>query len=238
MRYCILLFCLALFTNTVTRAQKRKNPQPAPPGRSFYTEKPDDPEAVYFLPGNFQVKADGSADVSDALQEAINEVKNQHNFGILFIPSGKYLIRKTIYIPRAVRVIGYGNTRPEIILARNSPGFQTADSSDKGRAKYMFWFTSSVVKPGEAVNDAGAGTFYSALSNVNLTIEDGNPAAVALRAHFAQHSFISHVDIHIGNGRAGLFDVGNEMEDTRFFGGDYGIYTTKPSPGWQFMMLD
>ncbi|WP_431211583.1 hypothetical protein ACQ86N_38065 [Puia sp. P3] len=58
------------------------------------------------------------------------------------------------------------------------------------------------------------------------------------RTHFAQHSYISHVDIFIGNGKAGLYDVGNEMEDVRFFGGDYGIYTTKPSPGWPFMMVD
>ena len=35
-----------------------------------------------------------------------------------------------------------------------------------------------------------------------------------------------------------MFDIGNEMEDMRFFGGDYGIYTTKASPGWQFMMID
>jgi hypothetical protein len=28
------------------------------------------------------------------------------------------------------------------------------------------------------------------------------------------------------------------MQDVRFFGGDYGIYTTKPSPGWAFMMVD
>ncbi|MBS1660386.1 MAG: SMP-30/gluconolactonase/LRE family protein [Bacteroidetes bacterium] len=92
--------------------------------------------------------------------------------------------------------------------------------------------------PATQIPDAGAGTFYSALSNVDLRIEPGNPAAVALRTHFAQHSFISHVDIYIGTAKAGLFDVGNEMEDVRFFGGDYGIYTTKPSPGWQFMMVD
>ncbi len=28
------------------------------------------------------------------------------------------------------------------------------------------------------------------------------------------------------------------IEDVKFYGGDYGIYTTKASPGWQFMMLD
>jgi hypothetical protein len=59
-----------------------------------------------------------------------------------------------------------------------------------------------------------------------------------MRTHFAQHSFIAHVDVNIGKGLGGMFDVGNEMEDVRFFNGQYGIYTTKPSPGWQFMMVD
>jgi hypothetical protein len=210
----------------------------AEPGRSVYQRRLDDSDAVYFTPANFKITADGKTDVSAALQQAIAEVKTKHNFGILFIPEGKYLISKTIFIPQAVRLIGYGKTRPEIILAKNSPGYQTPDSTDKGKAKYMFWFVSSLSKPGEAVHDAGAGTFYSAMSNVNLKIEDGNPYAVALRAHFAQHSFIAHADINAGNGKAGLFDVGNAMEDVRFFGGQYGIYTTKPSPGWQFMMVD
>ncbi|HEY4324269.1 MAG TPA: glycosyl hydrolase family 28-related protein [Mucilaginibacter sp.] len=207
-------------------------------GRSVYQQRLDDPDAVYFTPENFKIKADGKTDISDALQQAIADVKTKHNFGIVFIPEGRYLISKTIFVPQAVRLIGYGKNRPQIILAKNSPGFQTADTTDKGHAKYMFWFVSSLSKPGDPVHDAGAGTFYSALSNINLKIEDGNPYAVALRAHFAQHSFIAHADISIGNGKAGLFDVGNAMEDVRFFGGQYGIYTTKPSPGWQFMMVD
>ncbi len=207
-------------------------------GKSFYQTRLEDPEAVYFTPENFRIQADGRTDVSDALQEAVNQVKTQHNFGILFIPEGDYLVTKTIFIPTAIRLIGYGRNRPRIILGKKSPGFQTVDSSDKGHAKYMFWFTGGPVKPGEKPHDAGASTFYSALSNINLEIEEENPSAVALRTHYAQHSFISHVDIRIGKGKAGMFDVGNEMEDVRFFGGEYGIYTTKPSPGWQFMMVD
>ncbi len=164
-------------------------------------------------------------DVSDVLQQAIFDLKTTHNFGILFIPEGRYLISKTIYVPQAIRLIGYGSKRPVIILAKNSPGFQVADSSDKGQAKYMFWYTSGIPQAGKGIPDAGAGTFYSAMSNINLQIEDGNPVAVALRTHYAQHSFISHVDINIGNGKAGMFDVGNEMEDVHFFGGDYGRHT-------------
>ena len=191
-------------------------------GVSVYTQKPADTEAVYFTPENFGIKADGSMDVSDALQKALNRVKEQYNFGIVFLPEGTYKISKTIHIPNAVRLIGYGSKRPLVFLAKNSPGYQEEVSDDKGKANYMFWFTGDIVRPGETPRDAGAGTFYSAISNVDLKIEDGNPHAVALRTHFAQHSFVSNVDIWIGKGKAGLFDVGNEMENVRFFGGDYG----------------
>src|SRR5664279_2704683 len=207
-------------------------------GNSYYTLKPDDPAGVYFTPDNFNITSDGKMDVSDQLQSAINQLKTDRNFGILFIPEGRYTISKTIYIPASIRLIGYGKTRPLFILKKNSPGFQEPNPNDKGKASYMFWFTSSISEPGKEIRDAGAGTFYSALSNINLKIEDGNPFAVALRTHYAQHSFIAHSDIDAGNGKAGMFDVGNEMEDVKFFNGDYGIYTTKPSPGWQFMTTD
>jgi Pectate lyase superfamily protein/SMP-30/Gluconolactonase/LRE-like region len=208
------------------------------PTSSYYTLKPEDPDAVYFTPSAFSISADGKTDVSVQLQNAINQLKADRNFGIMFIPEGRYLISKTIYIPASIRLIGYGKNRPQIILEKNAPGFQNPNPDDKGKASYMFWFTSSIVEPGKEPRDAGAGTFYSAISNIDLVIEDGNPAAVALRTHFAQHSFISHCDIHIGKGKAGIFDIGNMIEDVKFFGGEFGIYTTKASPGWQFMMVD
>ena len=205
---------------------------------SIYTRRLEDPEAVYFTPDNFDIKADGSVDISMVLQTAINKLKNKKNFGVIFIPEGTYRISRTIYIPKAIRLIGYGEKRPLIILSENSPGYQSPVLSDKGKANYMFWFTSRVVEEGAEPRDAGAGTFYSALSNIDLKIGEGNPHAVALRTHFAQHSFISNVNIYIGNGKAGIFDVGNEMENVVFFGGDYGIYTTKTSPSWPMMMVD
>lgn len=234
MKTSTLTLILFFLYNAYSNGQNKAHEADTKESSSFYQKRLNDPDAMYFMPG----KTDGSIDVSDTLQHAINQLKATHNFGILFIPEGIYLISKTIHVPQAIRLIGYGGKRPLIILGKNSPGFQMADSTDKGKAKYMFWFTSSIPQPGKKVNDASAGTFYSAMSNIDLKIEDGNPFAVALRTHYAQHSFISHVDIHTGNGKAGMFDVGNYMEDVRFFGGDYGIYTTKPSPGWQFMMLD
>ena len=224
--YCIALLLLLPFSLLALA-----------PGESVFKQKPNDSEAIYFIPENFGVTGK-NADVSDALQGVINQLKQEKNFGIVFIPEGTYRISKTIYIPQAIRLIGYGAKRPVIILTENSQGYQQEVPDDKGKANYMFWFTGRIAESDGRISDAGAGTFYSALSNINLIIEDGNPYAVALRTHYAQHSFISHVDIYAGKGKAGLFDVGNEMENVRFFGGDYGIYTTKTSPSWQMMMVD
>ncbi len=46
------------------------------------------------------------------------------------------------------------------------------------------------------------------------------------------------MDFHIGTGLAGIHDGGNVVEDVRFFGGRYGVWTHPPSPGWQFTMVD
>lgn len=209
-----------------------------PASKSFYSQKPNDSEAVYFTPENYNIKADGKMDVSDALQKAINQVKTEKSFGILFMPEGKYLISKTIYIPGSIRVIGYGINRPEIILGKNTPGFQMPDSGSRYREKYMVFFSGGIVAEGRQAGDAGAGTFYSALSNIDFRIEDGNPVAVAMRCHFAQHGFISHVLINIGKGKAGISEVGNEMEDLIFLGGDYGIISGQTSPSWPIPVVD
>lgn len=198
---------------------------------SVYTQRPNDPEAFYFTPENYAFKADGKSDVTEALQEAINQVKREKNFGILFLPEGDYRISRTIQIPSSVRLIGYGKKRPVIYLGAGTPGFQTTRN-------YMVWFTGGLAPEGREPSDANAGTFYSAVSNIDFRIEKGNPEAIAIRAHFAQHGFINHCDIQIGMGKAGIYDVGNELEDVRFYGGEYGIISSRTSPGWPMMMVD
>ena len=88
------------------------------------------------------------------------------------------------------------------------------------------------------MSDANAGTFYSSLLNADIRIEDGNPNASGIRAHFAQHCSISNVTIHVGKGRAGIVDAGNHLENVSVFGGEYGIDTDKSAPGWPIMLLN
>lgn len=231
LKHNLLVICILVSIATLSRAA-------IPTSISVYTQKPNDQDAVYFTPANFNIQPDGKMDVSDALQAAINQVKTEKSFGILFIPEGKYRISKTIYIPGSIRLIGYGVNRPEIILGKNTPGYQVMDSLSRYPGKYMIYFTGGIVTEGSEPRDAGAGTFYSALSNIDFRIEDGNPTAIAIRSHFAQHGFISHAVFNIGKGKAGISEVGNEMEDLVFLGGDYGIISGQTSPSWPIAVID
>ena len=207
-------------------------------GVSFYKERPIDERAVYFTEEFFDITSDGLTDVSNQLQDAIYSVVKQDGYGVLFVPQGTYLISKTIYIPKAVRIIGYGEERPKFILKDNAVGFDREQKNQKGGFKYLFWFVNMMQEDESLIQDANPGTFYSAMSNINVDLGHGNPYAVAFRTHYAQHCFINHIDIEVGTAMAGIYDVGNEMEDIYINGGQYGIITTKCSPGWPFVMVD
>jgi sugar lactone lactonase YvrE len=210
---------------------------------SSITTRPDDPKAVYLDVPN--AHTDGSSE----LQAAIDKAEGQGHEGIVFIPTGRYTLAHTVYVWPGVRLIGYGATRPIFILPPNTPGFQ------KGMGVMVMFTGLSRTEPTHTggpipfpppgsvplnnnVADANSGTFYSAMSNIDFEIGDGNPTAVAVRFHIAQHAFLTHMDFHIGSGLAALYQVGNEAEDVHFYGGRYGILTEKTSPAWQFTLID
>jgi hypothetical protein len=215
---------------------------------SYYTIRLDDPKAVY-LTADSGARGDGIADDSDAIQKAIDKAQETVRQGIVFVPEGRYRITKTIYVWPSIRLIGYGARRPVFLLAASTPGYQ-----DRNAENYMVFFAGG--RPGAGRGgrgasaggrgasaggrppDASPGTFYSAMSNIDIEIGEGNPGAVAVRGTYAQHCFLAHMDFHIGSGIAGVHDTGNVMEDVRFYGGQYGIWTHTPSPGWQFTAVD
>ena len=230
-------------------------------GASIYSERIEDPKAVYLLASEFGVHGDGRSDDTEAIQAAINKVQETTGEGILFVPEGRYRITHTVYVWPGIRVIGYGKNRPVMVLADHTPGYQTgvADmffyagyrpGSRRSAASAAFPGTAGAAAfhgpetpPGPVpatrlMPDANPGTFYSAMSNVDFEVGTGNAAAVAIRFHAAQHSYLAHIDFHMGSGLAGLHDIGNEAEDLHFYGGRYGILTRKPSPAWQFVLID
>ncbi len=208
--------------------------------RSVYLTAPDDPLAI-----TVKAVGDGKADDTAAIQAAIDQASNKGAGGIVFLPSGRYRITKSLLIRLGVRVFGVGATRPVLVLGKHTPGFQKGvanmvvftggDQYDVGKVPVP---VASAVPYSDKVRDANSATFYSALSNVDFEIGDGNPAAAGVRFRTAQHTFLSHIDFRLGSGFAGIYQAGNECDDLHFYGGRYGIVTEKTSPAWQFTLLD
>lgn len=214
---------------------------------SAYLTAPAEPNAV-----TVKAVGDGRADDSAALQAAIDQAaSSKTGEGIIFLPSGRYRISRTINVWPGVRIFGIGKTRPVILLGANTPGFgqgpgtmvifagfNPARPLFPGRPFKVPVPPQGSVPASDTIADANSGTFYSAMSNVDFEIGAGNPAATAIRFHTAQHAYLSHMDFQLGSGLAGLYQVGNEAEDLHFHGGRYGILAEKTSPAWQFTLID
>ncbi len=162
---------------------------------SFYTQRLDDPRAVYVAPSG--------GDDTAALQKAVNQVQESTGQGIVLLAPGRYRISDTFYIWPGIRLIGYGDERPVIVLPANTPGF-----GDASHEKLMVFFAGRRPRDLQAGNSsvpgANPGTFYSALANIDVEVQEGNPGAVAVRSHYAQHCFLAHMDFRLGSALAGI----------------------------------
>jgi hypothetical protein len=196
---------------------------------SFYTQRLNDLKAVYVAPSG--------ADDTAAIQAAINQVQEKSGQGVVLLATRRYQISNTIYVWPGIRLIGYGAERPVIELPAATAGF-----GDAAHEKVMIFFAGRRPRNRQgsngAVPDATPGTFYSALANIDIEVGESNSGAVAVRARYAQHCFIAHSDFRLGSALAGIHEGGNVVEDVHFFGGTHAVWTSKPSPGWQFTFID
>src|SRR6186713_406532 len=218
--------------------------------QSEFESAPADSRAV-----TVKGKADGRADDSDAIQQAIDQASENGTGGLVFLPSGRYKITRSILVWPGVRIYGTGRTRPVLFLGDNTPGFQKGVGSmvafvgarrganvfaqvERTEIPRVPFPPPSVVPFDPKVWDANSATFYSAMSNVDIEIGAGNPAATGIRFRIAQHGFLSNMDFKLGSAFAGIYQAGNVVHNLKFHGGRYGIVTEKPSPAWQFTVID
>lgn len=209
-------------------------------GPSAFPVAPPEPRAI-----TVRGVGDGRADDTAALQKALDSAPDKAGHGIVYLPSGRYRLTRTIVVPPGVRLYGVGSTRPVLYLAPNTPGFQKGVSTmvvfgggDQYEVGKVPVPVPTIVPRERIVRDANSGTFYSSMSNVDVAIAPGNPAAAAIRFRMAQHAFLSHMDFDLGSAFAGVYQAGNVMKDVHFRGGRYGIVSEKTSPAWQFTLID
>jgi hypothetical protein len=217
---------------------------------SAFVSAPADPRAV-----TVKAQGDGRADDADAIQRALDQAAEHGGGGVVFLPSGRYRISRTLLMWPGIRLLGTGATRPVLVLGKNTPGFQHGVGSmvvftgarrgdnargDLGRIELprVPFPPPSVVPFDPKIWDANPSTFYSAMSNIDIEIGAGNPAATAVRFRVAQHGFLSNMDFNLGSGFAGIYQAGNVVHNLHFRGGRYGIVTEKTSPAWQFTVID
>jgi hypothetical protein len=222
---------------------------PVSAGTSVFQTTPSDPRAV-----TVAGKADGRADDTDAIQHALDAATEHSPGGVVFLPSGRYRISHTLLVSPGVRLYGIGATRPVLVLGSHTPGFQRGVGSmvvftgarrgdpvrtGPGPSETRVPFPPPTVVPFDPmVADANSSTFYSVMSNIDIEIGPGNPAATGIRFRVAQHAYLSNMDFHLGSAFAGIYQGGNFVQNLRFLGGRYGIVTEKTSPAWQFTVLD
>src|SRR5437764_3227208 len=155
---------------------------------SVITTRPDDPKAIYLD------KPAVDTDSSAGLQAAIDKAAGTGREGIVFVPAGRYTLTRTVYVWPGVRLIGYGPTRPIFVLPPHTPGFQKGmgvmvmftgrGPGEPTRAGGPIAFPPpGTVPPNPNIADANPNTFYSAITNIDFEIGEGNPAAVAVRFH-------------------------------------------------------
>ena len=75
---------------------------------SVFATAPDDPAAV-----TAKAKGDGVTDDSAAIQAAIDTASVKPGGGIVFLPSGRYRITRTLFMWPGVRLFGVGNPAPD-----------------------------------------------------------------------------------------------------------------------------
>ncbi len=100
-------------------------------GQSAYTTRLDDPRAVYLDGSEFGARGDGVTDDSAAMQAALDKAESTTaHEGILFVPTGRYRLTRTIYVWPGVRVIGYGAERPVFVLGCGDAGIPEGHRRD------------------------------------------------------------------------------------------------------------
>ena len=201
------------------------------PESNLLSEKPDDPRAVFLTPDHFRLHADGYTDDSGAIQAAIDYVEKYYEYGIVYIPEGKYAVHHTLNLWRGIRLVGYGKHRPRFILNDHTPGFQ-----DKELPLVQFRGRKPILE--QPTSDIASNIVFSTIRNVDIEIKEGNPSAVAVRFRSGQLCSLESMDFVLHSGYAAIDQTGGQIIECTVSGGDYALVADNNSHSGPCLLLN
>ncbi len=185
----------------------------------------------------------GKKDSTKSLQQAV-KFASDHQMATFF-PSGTYLISDTIECVQDYRDVGDGRVlhackfpcvligsrkgqRPKIVLAPNSLGYQ-----DPSKLKYVIHFYARMDKDLDESPLQPNLSMNQMLINIDVTIGQGNPGAVAVRHRCAEGSGLQDCTIDATHGHTGLeggAGSGGSFAAVSIIGGTIGMDLTETQP--------
>jgi hypothetical protein len=151
-------------------------------------------------------KGDGVHDDTDAFRKAFAARKAPpHEWTVVYVPAGRYLVTDTIGWPRRGYLLGENQEKTVIQLKDNCPGF------NRGNGKPVVY--TGIPGPYYGSDSRANAAFANYV--MNLTIDTGkqNPAAIGIRYVTHNQGIIGEVTIRSGDGKG---KVGVDLSDTEF----------------------
>lgn len=188
----------------------------------------------------FQADPTGQRDSTQALRDAVNFARDHQM--VCYFPSGTYRVSDTIecvqnpvrgasgmFWPCVLQGSRRG-TRPRIVLAAHSPGF---DNPERPKRIIHFWARGAGREAPVTAEQPNI-LFNSMFVNIDVTVEEGNPGAVALRMVGAQGSGVQDCTLDATHGHTGLegaSGTGGSHANVTVIGGRIGLDLTESRPG-------
>ena len=194
---------------------------------------------------DYGAKGDGFADDTNAFLRALNEARGNPDGAKaplnVYVPAGRYLLRDTLILWKATRLVGDWRNPPTLVLAPNTKGFGDWErprpflvtaNGYRLREDSRDWHTRSNEVGGSTNN-----TFGVYLMDLNVEIGEGNAGAWGVYWLVAQQTAMRNVRINAGGAqgciRSFFWGGGGVIANVTCEGGDYGWQVRETS---QFLM--
>jgi len=193
----------------------------------------------------FNADATGKRDGTDALQRAIDFARDHQM--VTFFPPGTYTVSDTLRcihgrhdpvtlevrtksrdVPCVLVGSRIGKTRPRIVLAPGSPGF-----NDPARPKYVIHFWARGLGEAPPEEPQPNISMNQMLIGIDVTIAPGNAGAVGVRHRAAQGSGVQDSTIDATHGYCGLeggAGSGGSHANVTVIGGRIGVDLRQTQP--------